>query len=269
MWNSYCTASECTSTLPIASSWPRSCGPCKGSCGPRALGLHFCMKYSLHSQMRLAVSAASIVPHQVKQILRRRQIRPHWMFVLDSLLSRAVRAALAVLGPGAEKDIVPLRSEELSKEESQPKQQESPVQQSLLPRDPEQAPQLLMVQLSLLHTETERLRDVLVEKERECQALVQQALQRVNEEAKTCALASEPPGAGAVDQGLVQWLQELNVDSGTIQTLLSHSFTLHALLTCATRDDLIYTRIRRGMVCRIWRAILAQRAGSTVAPPGP
>ncbi|XP_011355997.1 mitogen-activated protein kinase kinase kinase 6 isoform X1 [Pteropus vampyrus] len=208
-------------------------------------------------------------PDAVKQILRRRQIRPHWMFVLDSLLSRAVRAALAVLGPGAEKDIVPLRSEELSKEESQPKQQESPVQQSLLPRDPEQAPQLLMVQLSLLHTETERLRDVLVEKERECQALVQQALQRVNEEAKTCALASESPGAGAVDQGLVQWLQELNVDSGTIQTLLSHSFTLHALLTCATRDDLIYTRIRRGMVCRIWRAILAQRAGSTVAPPGP
>lgn len=26
--------------------------------------------------------------------------------------------------------------------------------------------------------------------------------------------------------------------------LLNHSFTLHALLTCATRDDLIYTRIR-------------------------
>lgn len=56
----------------------------------------------------------------------------------------------------AEKDIVPPRLEELSKEESQPKQQESPVQQSLLPRDPEQAPQLLMVQLSLLRTETER-----------------------------------------------------------------------------------------------------------------
>lgn len=26
--------------------------------------------------------------------------------------------------------------------------------------------------------------------------------------------------------------------------LLKHSFTLHTLLTCATRDDLIYTRIR-------------------------
>lgn len=53
-------------------------------------------------------------------------------------------------------DIVPPRSEELSKEESQPKQQESPVRQSLLSRDPEQAPQFLMVQLSLLRTETER-----------------------------------------------------------------------------------------------------------------
>ncbi|MBV95388.1 Mitogen-activated protein kinase kinase kinase 6, partial [Eschrichtius robustus] len=38
-------------------------------------------------------------PDAVKQILHRRQIRPHWMFVLDSLLSRAVRAALAVLAP--------------------------------------------------------------------------------------------------------------------------------------------------------------------------
>jgi len=79
---------------------------------------------------------------------------------------------------------------------------------------------------------------------------VQLALQRVSGEARTCALASEPPGeqdqagehewwvgaaswprhpwvqhmtsltaALAVDQGLVQWLQELNVDSGTIQTV--------------------------------------------------
>ncbi|XP_054576532.1 mitogen-activated protein kinase kinase kinase 6 isoform X2 [Eptesicus fuscus] len=208
-------------------------------------------------------------PDAVKQILRRRQIRPHWMFVLDSLLSRAVRVALAVLSPGVEKDAVPQRSEESSKEESQPKQQDSPVQPSLLPGDPEQSPPPLMVQLGLLRAETDRLRDVLAEKEWECQALMQQALQRLNEEAGTCSLASEPPAARTVDQGLVQWLQELNVDSGTIQTLLNHSFTLHALLTCATKDDLTYTRIRGGMVCRIWRAILAQRAGSTAVTSGP
>uniref|UniRef100_A0A2I3H702 mitogen-activated protein kinase kinase kinase n=1 Tax=Nomascus leucogenys TaxID=61853 RepID=A0A2I3H702_NOMLE len=190
-------------------------------------------------------------PDAVKQILRRRQIRPHWMFVLDSLLSRAVRAALAVLGPEVEKEAVSPRSEELSKEGDS---QQSPGQQSLLPVEPEQGPAPLMVQL----------REVLAGKEREYQALVQRALQRLNEEARTDALAPEPP----TDQGLVQWLQELNVDSGTIQMLLNHSFTLHTLLTYATRDDLIYTRIRGGMVCRIWRAILAQRTGSTPVTPG-
>ncbi|XP_030769451.1 mitogen-activated protein kinase kinase kinase 6 isoform X3 [Rhinopithecus roxellana] len=205
-------------------------------------------------------------PDAVKQILRRRQIRPHWMFVLDSLLSRAVRAALAVLGPEVEKEAVSLKSEELSKEGDS---QQSPGQQSLLPVEPEQGPAPLMVQLSLLRAETDRLREVLAGKEREYQALVQRALQRLNEEARTYALAPEPSAALSTDQGLVQWLQELNVDSGTIQMLLNHSFTLHTLLTYATRDDLIYTRIRGGMVCRIWRAILAQRAGSTPVTPGP
>ncbi|XP_014709072.1 mitogen-activated protein kinase kinase kinase 6 isoform X4 [Equus asinus] len=209
-------------------------------------------------------------PDAVKQILRRRQIRPHWMFVLDSLLSRAVRAALAALGPEGEKEAVPPRSEESSKEEeSLQRQQEILVQPNGLPREPEQDPPPLMVQLGLLRAETDRLRDVLAEKEQECQALVRQALQRVEGEARTYVPASEPSAAVTVDQGLVQWLQELSVDSGTIQTLLNHSFTLHALLACATRDDLIYTRIRGGMICRIWRAILAQRAGSTPVTLGP
>uniref|UniRef100_A0A8C0XKR7 mitogen-activated protein kinase kinase kinase n=1 Tax=Castor canadensis TaxID=51338 RepID=A0A8C0XKR7_CASCN len=208
-------------------------------------------------------------PDAVKQILRRRQIRPHWMFVLDSLLSRAVRAALAVLDPAVEKKAVSPKSEELSKEGvSQQKQQETPIPQSPLPGELEQGPPPLIVQLGLLRAETDRLRDILAEKERECQALVHQALQRVNAEARTYTLASDNPATLSKDQDLVQWLQELSVDAGTIQTLLSHSFTLHALLTCATRDDLLYTRIRGGMVCRIWRAILAQRAGSKpVTPP--
>lgn len=169
-----------------------------------------------------------------------------------------------------EKEAVPPRSEESSKEEeSLQRQQETLVQPNGLPREPEQDPPPLMVQLGLLRAETDRLRDVLAEKEQECQALVRQALQRVEGEARTYVPASEPSAALTVDQGLVQWLQELSVDSGTIQTLLNHSFTLHALLTCATRDDLIYTRIRGGMICRIWRAILAQRAGSTPVTLGP
>uniref|UniRef100_A0A8C5L5P5 mitogen-activated protein kinase kinase kinase n=1 Tax=Jaculus jaculus TaxID=51337 RepID=A0A8C5L5P5_JACJA len=206
-------------------------------------------------------------PAAVKQILRRRQIRPHWMFVLDSLLSRSVRAALAVLDAEVEKKVVSPRSEEGSKEEeSQQKQQERQVLPN--PPEPEQGPPPLIVQLSLLRAETDRLRDVLAEKEREYQTLVHQALGRINVEAMSYVLASEPPAALPKDQSLVQWLQELSVDPATIQTLLNHSFTLHALLTCATRDDLLYSRIRGGMVCRIWRAILAHRGGSTAVTQG-
>ncbi|XP_051027527.1 mitogen-activated protein kinase kinase kinase 6 [Acomys russatus] len=207
-------------------------------------------------------------PNAVKQILRRRQIRPHWMFVLDSLLSRAVRAALAVLDSEVEKKTASPKPEG-NKGASQQKSQESQqLLQNQLP--PEQGPpSSLMVQLGLLRAETDRLRDVLAEKERECQALVQQALHQVEVETRTYApLASEPPAALPKDQSLVQWLQELSVDPATIQTLLRHSFTLQTLLTCATQDDLVYTRIRGGMVCRIWRAILAQRAGAIPVTPG-
>uniref|UniRef100_A0A8C9K0X5 mitogen-activated protein kinase kinase kinase n=1 Tax=Panthera tigris altaica TaxID=74533 RepID=A0A8C9K0X5_PANTA len=235
-----------------------------------AFGRRLSRAFRLEPHLCLRLSQAPFLPLQVKQILRRRHIRPHWMFVLDSLLSRAVRVALAVLGPEVETEAVPPRSEESSKEEEpQSKQQETLVQLSRLPGEPEQGSPPLMVQLSLLRAETDRLRDVLAEKERECQALVHQALQQVSGKTGIFALASEPPAALTVDQGLVQWLQELNVDSGTIQMLLDHSFTLHTLLTCATRDDLIYTRIRGGMVCRIWRAILAQRGRSTPVTPGP
>ena len=47
---------------------------------------------------------------------------------------------------------------------------------------------------------SDRLRDVLAEKERECQALVQQALERVNREMGTHALAPEPQGECDRDQ---------------------------------------------------------------------
>ncbi|XP_071073715.1 mitogen-activated protein kinase kinase kinase 6 isoform X4 [Dasypus novemcinctus] len=244
-------------------------------------------------------------PDAVKQILRRRQIRPHWMFVLDSLLSRAVRAALAVLGAEVEKEEAPLRSEEPGDEEGyQQPQQETPVQGSPLPTEPEQGPPPLMVQLGLLRAETDRLRAVLAQKERECQALVPQALQQVSRDARTCALASGP--RAAEPQLHPPCLAHLchsrrpHLHPHQVRPRLSHAQIL--ALSCApvvvppweppryhsplgegelgrpwtqrSPGPLLALLLepatpRGGMVCRIWRAILAQRAGSMPGPPPP
>uniref|UniRef100_F6ZG40 mitogen-activated protein kinase kinase kinase n=1 Tax=Monodelphis domestica TaxID=13616 RepID=F6ZG40_MONDO len=196
----------------------------------------------------------------VKRVLRRHEIRPHWMFALDGLMSRAVRAALAVLGTELKKSAMGM-PEDGSEEEQEPGQRGVPPRRSHS-RVPEQDSLPLLAQLSLLRAETGRLLGQLAEKERQFQVLAFRALQHA-EETSTVTLVPGPaeiPPASPGDPELAQWLQQLGVDSGTIQTLWSHGFTLHMLITCASRDDLVYTRIRGGMVCRIWRAIMAQRA---------
>ncbi|XP_072465602.1 mitogen-activated protein kinase kinase kinase 6 isoform X2 [Notamacropus eugenii] len=196
----------------------------------------------------------------VKRVLRRHEIRPHWMFALDGLMNRAVRAALAVLGTDLKKPATGEPEDGSEEEEPEPEQRGVPPRRSHS-KAPEEDSLPLLAQLSLLRAETGRLLGQLAEKERQCQALALRALQHVETSALTLGSGpADAPPASPGDLELAQWLQQLGVDSGTIQTLLSHGFTLHMLITCASRDDLVYTRIRGGMVCRIWRAILAQRA---------
>ncbi|XP_061453643.1 mitogen-activated protein kinase kinase kinase 6 isoform X2 [Rhineura floridana] len=61
------------------------------------------------------------------------------------------------------------------------------------------------------------------------------------------------------DPLLAEWLEKHGADKATIATLSLHGFTLPDLLNCATPDDLRYTHIRGGMVCRLWRAISEHR----------
>uniref|UniRef100_A0A4X2KH68 mitogen-activated protein kinase kinase kinase n=1 Tax=Vombatus ursinus TaxID=29139 RepID=A0A4X2KH68_VOMUR len=125
----------------------------------------------------------------VKRVLRRHEIRPHWMFALDGLMSRAVRAALAVLGTELKKPAIGQPEDGSEEEEQQPEQRGVPPRRSHS-RAPEEDSLPLLAQLSLLRAET---------------------------------------GSSCFSLG---------------PQLLSHGFTLHMLITCASRDDLVYTRIR-------------------------
>lgn len=41
-----------------------------------------------------------LCPFQVRRVLRRHHIKPHWMFALDDAVSQAVQAAFTVLVRG-------------------------------------------------------------------------------------------------------------------------------------------------------------------------
>ncbi|XP_019367628.1 PREDICTED: mitogen-activated protein kinase kinase kinase 6 [Gavialis gangeticus] len=123
---------------------------------------------------------------------------------------------------------------------------------------------LLLAQLSHLRVETGRLLQELVQKEQEWQGLVRRALRVAEQDANTGRRSQPiaipaPCQAQPPDPLLVDWLQHHRVDRDTTETLLAHGFTLPDLLTCATRDDLLYTGISGGWVCRLWAAILEHR----------
>nr|XP_056702111.1 mitogen-activated protein kinase kinase kinase 6 [Euleptes europaea] len=237
----------------------------------------------------------------VKQALRKLQIKPHWVFALDNLMGQAVQATFTVLltelkvkpwlshGKGCRPPIDEEEEGALLTQEEPPSLQihsnamkgssdtpSSGIGTSsngswLDSQHPLKGRGALFAQLGHLQAETQRLQWELMKKEHECQRLLQEALQHVEQDAWVLRKA-KPIGISsshlphlwrkeeeAVDHLLVEWLEQHGVDQDTIMTLTDHGFTLPILLNCATQDDLRYTCIRGGMVCCIWRAITEHR----------
>uniref|UniRef100_A0A673I641 mitogen-activated protein kinase kinase kinase n=1 Tax=Sinocyclocheilus rhinocerous TaxID=307959 RepID=A0A673I641_9TELE len=78
----------------------------------------------LNSSVPLSSLQAVLFSFQdaVKKVLRKRQIKPHWMFALDNLLRQAVQDAITVLLPGLQSSF---ENEESSPETEQPMEADS------------------------------------------------------------------------------------------------------------------------------------------------
>ncbi|KAM9724383.1 mitogen-activated protein kinase kinase kinase 5 [Menidia menidia] len=228
----------------------------------------------------------------VNKVLKRQQVKPHWMFALDNLLRQAVQDALTVLLPELKLQLQSSFEVEESIPEEQPSDPDTPVvpvpdllmaptdsnmndtESSSIPRFPtdiilnDNFPQ--SKKLRDLRIETRRLLSQLSDKEQEYQDLLRNSLQRKQEQIDELRKTTVIQGGELASQkrcnpenrALVCWLKSVPVDQDTIDKLLAHEFTLDCLLSMASRDDLMYCRLRGGMLCRIWAAITARRKTS-------
>ncbi|XP_054675438.1 mitogen-activated protein kinase kinase kinase 5 isoform X2 [Grus americana] len=229
---------------------------------------------------------------QVNKVLRNHNIKPHWMFALDSIIRKAVQTAITILVPelrphfslASESDTADQDDIEVEDQDEQPQNQT--IQQpcivmedavatsgvstlsSTVSHDSQAAHRSLSVQLGRLKLETNRLLEELVQKEREFQVLLHQAIEEKDQEIRNLRLRSQPidipglsvchrhsTGTGTEHPDLINWLSIQGADEATINKFLAEDYTLMDVLCYVTRDDLKCLRLRGGMLCTLWKAI--------------
>ncbi|XP_075354927.1 mitogen-activated protein kinase kinase kinase 5 isoform X2 [Mycteria americana] len=229
----------------------------------------------------------------VNKVLRNHNIKPHWMFALDSIIRKAVQTAITILVPElrphfslasesdtADQDDIEVEEDQDVQPQNQTIQQPCIVMEdavatsgvstlsSTVSHDSQAAHRSLSVQLGRLKLETNRLLEELVQKEREFQVLLHQAIEEKDQEIRNLRLRSQPidipglsvchrhsTGTGTEDPDLINWLSVQGADQATINKFLAEDYTLMDVLCYVTRDDLKCLRLRGGMLCTLWKAI--------------
>ncbi|XP_042843133.1 mitogen-activated protein kinase kinase kinase 5 isoform X3 [Panthera tigris] len=229
----------------------------------------------------------------VNKVLRNHNIKPHWMFALDSIIRKAVQTAITILVPelrphfslASESDTAD--QEDLDAEDEREEQPSNQTVQrphaviedavatsgvstlsSTVSHDSQNAHRSLNVQLGRMKIETNRLLEELVQKEKELQALLHQAIEEKDHEIKHLKLKSQPIdipgvpvchrdslGTNAEESELAEWLREKGADEDTISRFLAEDYSLEDVLYYVTRDDLKCLRLRGGILCMLWKAI--------------
>ena len=231
----------------------------------------------------------------VNSILRLHSIKPHWMFALDNLVRTAVQAAILVLspelgahlaepGPVGNNDpllVLPQHAQDVGQDnEGGSTSGVSTVNSGVVPiagaqrrisnqgRVREENRQLLTDLLQAQNGYQELLKQSLAEQKLHLQMLSQTlaASHLSREEHRSLHVSMEnhrqaltDSSDGQTDPALVKWLENLGLNTKSIDRIISEELTLEDVLDLMSRDDLKRLGLKAGPELRIWRAILQHR----------
>lgn len=217
----------------------------------------------------------------VKEVLKMRHIKPHWMFALDNLVRGAVEAAINILSPTSGEDQSSQRDIDCSTVSSM-----NLLKPPKALHNPEQCQSSdLRVQIEQLREENMCLLHEYMETQRSFQTLVTQSIQDLKHQ-MTCVVqmlehsefsnsprapqprssASKPflpqisvSDSSTEDGGLCEWLQKLGVNKSSQDRFREHELCLEDVLNYVSRTDLSKLNLRLGVELKIWKAILKHR----------
>lgn len=226
----------------------------------------------------------------VKEVLKMRHIKPHWMFALDNLVRSAVQAAITILSPQL---LATMTGEDQSSQRDIDCSTVSSINLLKPPKvhhDVEQCQNdNFRVQMEQIREENMCILHEFLETQRSFQSLVSQSIHDLKHQINSIQHLLEPydstishdSGASsgvpeksskkrlvpqisvsdtsAQDDGLFDWLEKLGVDESSQEKFRDEELCFEDVLTYVTRSDLSKLKLRIGVELRIWKAILKHR----------
>nr|CAD7256032.1 unnamed protein product [Timema shepardi] len=224
----------------------------------------------------------------VNVVLRLHSIKPHWMFALDNLVRNAVQAAITVLSPELGANLAgqePRRDHATEGDGTGDGSTSglSTVNSVKSQKTVDSFPDAKLLQDLL---ESQRNYQVLLKQSLEEHKLQIQLLSQMMQQlglvsgrsrlesgygsqrsAAGSDVATSPVGLlpqisvtdSSADQGLVDWLQVLGLDQGSIERFVMEEYCHDDVLNYVTREDLRRLGLRGGVELRVWRAVTQYR----------
>nr|QJI10538.1 mitogen-activated protein kinase kinase kinase 5 [Neoseiulus barkeri] len=215
-------------------------------------------------------TALFVFQHSVGEILKRQNIKPHWMFALDNLLKQCCQAAISILSPELAANIIGHNIEE---EEDRASSVTSGVSTTASIRSAQKQAGSTLPNGDVLGRVFDQLGTLPVHKEDTANSLVKALMEQ---EMRCCGLvlslikngqmgtdgSSSSSKVLAKDDGdpeMVRWLENIGLDEESVMKFIQERFSMEDVLQLVERDDLKRLGLKLGYEVRVWTAIQKQR----------